>query len=142
NGREYRLGAPGWAASKADVDGDLVFGVDGEVLAALSTTEELRRDAREEIARLRDDGYEVWILSGDREERVRELAEHCGIEPSRAKGEQGSKEKAEFLREIDCADTLMIGDGINDSLVVAIAHTSGTPAIDRPFMAARSDFYF
>ena len=142
NGREYRLGAPGWAASKADVDGDLVFGVDGEVLAALSTTEELRRDAREEIARLRDDGYEVWILSGDREERVRELAEHCGIEPSRAKGEQGPKEKAAFLREIDRADTLMIGDGINDSLVVETAHTSGTPAIDRPFMAARSDFYF
>ena len=36
----------------------------------------------------------------------------------------------------------MIGDGINDSLVVARAFCSGTPAIDRPFMAARSDFYF
>ena len=36
----------------------------------------------------------------------------------------------------------MIGDGINDSLVVERAFCSGTPAIDRPFMAARSDFYF
>jgi len=141
-GREYRLGAPGWASSKADADGDLVFAVDGETLAVLSTTEELRRDAREEIARLRNDGYEVWILSGDRDDRVQALAEGCGIEVSHAKGEQGPKDKAAFLREIDRADTLMIGDGINDSLVVEAAHTSGTPAIDRPFMAARSDFYF
>lgn len=141
-GHEYRLGAPGWASSTVFADGDLVFGVDGEALAVLSTTEELRKDAREEIARLRADGYEVWILSGDRDERVRDLAEGCGIEPSHAKGEQSPKDKEAFLREIDRADTLMIGDGINDSLVVEAAHTSGTPAIDRPFMAARSDFYF
>jgi len=142
NGREYRLGAPGWANATTDVHGDLVFSVDGEALAVFTTTEELRRDAREEIAKLKRDGYEVWILSGDREERVRALAEGCGIELSHAKGERGPKEKEAFLREIDRADTLMIGDGINDSLVVAAAHTSGTPAIDRPFMAARSDFYF
>jgi Cu2+-exporting ATPase len=35
----------------------------------------------------------------------------------------------------------MLGDGINDSLAVAEAHCSGTPAVDRPFLAARSDFY-
>jgi len=36
----------------------------------------------------------------------------------------------------------MVGDGINDTLAVEHAYCSGTPAIDRPFMAARSDFYF
>jgi len=36
----------------------------------------------------------------------------------------------------------MIGDGINDSLAVQQAFTSGTPAIDRAFMPWRSDFYF
>ncbi len=36
----------------------------------------------------------------------------------------------------------MIGDGLNDALVVGDAHCSGTPAVDRPFVPARSDFYF
>jgi Cu2+-exporting ATPase len=36
----------------------------------------------------------------------------------------------------------MVGDGINDSLVVGDAWCSGTPAVDRPFMPARADFYF
>jgi Cu2+-exporting ATPase len=35
-----------------------------------------------------------------------------------------------------------VGDGINDSLVAEEAYCAGTPAIDRPFMAARCDFYF
>ena len=35
-----------------------------------------------------------------------------------------------------------MGDGINDSLVAEEAYCAGTPAIDRPFMAARCDFYF
>jgi P-type Cu2+ transporter len=40
------------------------------------------------------------------------------------------------------AKRLFVGDGINDSLIAEEAHCSGTPAIDRPFMAARCDFYF
>jgi Cu2+-exporting ATPase len=50
--------------------------------------------------------------------------------------------KEAWLAAHDHGDTLMVGDGINDALVVERAHCSGTPAIDRPFMAARSDFYF
>jgi len=34
------------------------------------------------------------------------------------------------------------GDGLNDAPAAAEALCSGTPAIDRPFMAARTDFYF
>jgi len=37
---------------------------------------------------------------------------------------------------------LMIGDGVNDSLAVAEAFTSGTPSIDRAVMPSRTDFYF
>jgi Cu2+-exporting ATPase len=36
----------------------------------------------------------------------------------------------------------MVGDGLNDSLAVEEAFASGTPAIDRPFLPARTDFYF
>jgi Cu2+-exporting ATPase len=36
----------------------------------------------------------------------------------------------------------MLGDGINDGLALSRAHCSGTPAIDRPFVPSRADFYF
>ena len=35
-----------------------------------------------------------------------------------------------------------MGDGVNDAPAVSIAHCAGTPAIDRPFLPARTDFYF
>lgn len=140
-GREYRFGAPAWVGS-AITGADLAFGGDGRLLAALATSEETRPDARSELARLRDAGYEVLVLSGDAEGRVKALATSVGIDPAHAFGARSASEKAAFVRAIDRCDTLMIGDGINDSLVVGEAFASGTPAIDRPFMAARSDFYF
>lgn len=142
-GREYRLGAPAWVSRREDdAQGDIAFGEGGRTLARLFTVEELREDASSEISKLRQDGYEVFILSGDSEARVKAMAETCGVEPSHAIAGQSPHDKAAFLRSIDRGDTMMIGDGINDSLVVEEAFASGTPAIDRPFMAARSDFYF
>ncbi len=84
----------------------------------------------------------MWILSGDAQPRVRALAARLGIPEDRAIGESTPEAKARFLEVHDHADTLMIGDGINDSLAVARAFCSGTPAIDRPFRPARSDFFF
>jgi Cu2+-exporting ATPase len=141
-GAAYRFGAPGWAAPGARVDGDVALGRDGELVASITTGEELRPDARDEVSGLRADGYDVWMLSGDAAARVAAVAAATGIPAERALAERGAEQKAEWIRAHDRADTLMVGDGINDSLVVSAAHCSGTPAIDRPFMAARSDFYF
>jgi Cu2+-exporting ATPase len=84
----------------------------------------------------------VWLLSGDDPARVTQTARVAGIPSDHAVGHASAEGKASFAARHDHRDLLMIGDGINDSLVVAQAFCSGTPAIDRPFMAARSDFYF
>jgi P-type Cu2+ transporter len=84
----------------------------------------------------------VWILSGDTPERVAELARAVDVPRDRALGGLTPDGKAAWLAEHDRGDTLFIGDGINDSLVVERATCSGTPAIDRPFLPARSDFFF
>ena len=122
--------------------GELRFSVDGGTRASVVTDEELRPDAAGELARLAADGKEVWILSGDTPERVAAMAASVGVPAERALGGQTPAAKAQWLAAHDRGDTLFIGDGINDSLVVERATCSGTPAIDRPFMAARSDFYF
>ncbi|MEZ4394091.1 MAG: heavy metal translocating P-type ATPase metal-binding domain-containing protein [Polyangiales bacterium] len=140
-GRRYRFGRGDWAASGGDPDSTL-FSVDGEVLARLDAVERLRPDAAHELRRLTDDGYEVWILSGDAPERVQRMAEALGIAPERAVGGCSPEDKAAWLDAHDRGDTLMIGDGINDVLAAQRAHCALTPAVDRPFMPARTDAWF
>ena len=139
-GHEYRLGAPAWTCPGAS--GDVAFAKDGALLAALSTEESLRPDARAEVSRLEKAGYRVWLLSGDDEARTEEVAALSGIPRARARGHVSTEGKAAFVAEHDHQDLLMVGDGINDAAAVATAFASGTPTVDRPFMAARSDFYF
>jgi Cu2+-exporting ATPase len=143
DGRAWRLGEPAWVSSSADAGaGDLAFGVDGRVLAQLATVEKPRPDASTEIAALARDGLEVWLLSGDTQSRVDAAAAACGIPAARAIGGQTPQSKASFLDAHDRHDTLFVGDGVNDALALDHAHTSGTPAVDRPYVPARADFFF
>ena len=143
-GHLYRLGRPGWAAPATPMPAgvDLVFARDGRPLAALRTEEALRPDAQDEVKRLAEAGYETWILSGDAPSKVETLAAQLGIPAARAIGGQTPDGKAAWLRAHGAEETLFVGDGINDSLAADVALVAGTPAIDRPFMPARSDFYF
>ncbi|HET8933512.1 MAG TPA: heavy metal translocating P-type ATPase metal-binding domain-containing protein [Polyangiales bacterium] len=135
----YRLGQGAWAGGG---DGELCFSRDGVVLCSLTTQENLRDDARSELERLAGAGYETFILSGDKAERVQRLAAELGVPQERALGQQTPEDKAQFIARNDRGDMLMIGDGVNDSLAVAQAFTSGTPSIDRAVMPSRTDFYF
>ncbi len=136
-GAVYRLGSPRFAGAGA---GDLVFTKDDAVLLDLHTDEALRPDAAREIQALRDDGFEPWILSGDGSARVQKLAQAVGVTADHAVGDQSPEGKRSWVGAHPTA--LFVGDGINDGLVSEAAYASGTPAIDRPFMAARCDFYF
>lgn len=140
-GHRYRLGAAEWIQSDKRDDADVSFGVDGMLLASFRTVENLRPDAAREVQALRALGFDVGILSGDTLERTNAMAAHCGIPAENAVGGQSAEAKAEWVRAHDQGELLFIGDGINDALVAMEATVSGTPAIDRPFLAARTDFY-
>lgn len=147
-GRTYRMGAAPWAASSlaqaslTEPLGDVVFSVDGVPLVSFVTEEALRKDAKSEVQELERDGFSVYLLSGDDPARVAQTARVAGIPDERAFGGRTAEGKAGWVAAHDRKDLLMVGDGINDALVVAQAFCGGTPAVDRPFMAARSDFYF
>jgi Cu2+-exporting ATPase len=123
-------------------EGDVAFVVDGAPRATFRLRERLRPDARREVESLERAGYEVWILSGDDQKNVEALADRAAVPRARALGGKSPEAKLAFVREHDRGDTLVVGDGLNDSLAVERATCSGTPAIDRPFLPARSDFYF
>ncbi|MBK6849111.1 MAG: HAD family hydrolase [Proteobacteria bacterium] len=142
DGRALRLGAPAWAAGADAAHGDVAFSVDGQLRAQVQTREHLRPDAARELAALTALGIEPWILSGDTQYATSALAVRVGVPTQRALGAQSPDAKAAWLGAHDHGDALMIGDGINDGLAVAQATCSGTPAIDRPFLPARTDFVF
>jgi P-type Cu2+ transporter len=142
-GDMYRLGSASFAAPDGAILGeDVVFTKNGEPLASLTIGEELRPDAREEVLALAASGVTPYVLSGDSAQATRAMAVASGIPETRAVGGQSPEGKAAWLRASGNQQTLFIGDGLNDSLVAEEALCAGTPAIDRPFMASRCDFYF
>jgi Cu2+-exporting ATPase len=145
HGRLWKLGDPQWACAHArDVRAsfDVALAEDGRFVAGFRTAERLRDDACRELRALIDDGYDVSLLSGDAQPRVLAAALDCGVPAKRAIGECGPHAKARFLEEHDGTHTLFVGDGVNDTLALDRALVSGTPAIDRPFVPARADFFF
>lgn len=163
-GRVWRLGRESWthsvgpdlasapfapdsrvdarSGSTGNPTADLAFACDGVVIARFVTAEEVREDAVDEVARLRARGLEVYILSGDRGEKVAAMARRLGLSDAAAIGAMTPDAKAEWVRTRDAGDTLMIGDGANDSLAFDAATCRGTPAVERGLLENRSDFFF
>jgi Cu2+-exporting ATPase len=148
-GRVFRLGSSAWALAPAKVPAiehlrspNVLFTRDGEVLASFQIGEQLRSDAADEVRELQREGFEAFIVSGDEPATTRAMARACGIPEDQAYGGRSPEGKAAWVRSRDDAKTLFVGDGINDSLIAEEAYCAGTPAIDRPFMASRCDFYF
>lgn len=136
---EWRLGRGDWAVPGSSSRAP-VLARDGAVLASVEAREALRPDARRELSALLGQ-QEVWLLSGDAPAKVAALAQTLGVPAERALGALSPEAKAERVRALDARDTLFVGDGVNDALAFEAAMTAGTPAIDRPVMPSKSDFY-
>jgi len=133
------LGREDWAVTGASTR-RTVLSRDGVLVVPLETREALRPDARREVATLAET-HPVWLLSGDAPARVVALADSLGVPAERALGGLSPEEKAARVKAIDRQDTLFVGDGVNDALAFEAAFTAGTPAVDRPVMPSRSDFF-
>ena len=70
------------------------------------------------------------------------MAEQLGLPQGQCTGRMSPRGKEDFVREADANDTLMIGDGANDSLAFNESWCTGTPAIDRGLLQSKADFYF
>ncbi len=121
---------------------DTEFACDGVVLARFRFTDSARPGAREDLAALHAAGFSTYILSGDRPEKVARMAAELGIPPGHAVAGATPEEKARWLRQLDARDTLMLGDGANDSLAFDAAFARGTPVIHRGVLEGKADFYY
>ncbi|MBF51934.1 MAG: ATPase [Confluentimicrobium sp.] len=87
-----------------------------------------RPGAAEAIARLRRDGFDVAMLTGDTADRAADLAARLGIE--RVHADIRPADKATLVHEMAAQGkrVLMVGDGLNDTAALAGAHASLAPA--------------
>ncbi|HYN06757.1 MAG TPA: heavy metal translocating P-type ATPase [Vicinamibacterales bacterium] len=96
--------------------------LDGRYAATFRFRDAPRDDSRSFIGHLwsRHHYNRVLLVSGDREQEVRYLAEHVGI--SEVHAGQSPEDKVAITRaEASRAPTLFIGDGINDAPALATA---------------------
>jgi Cu2+-exporting ATPase len=147
DGARWRLGSRAFASGidSEDDAGDrreCVLSRDGRVVATFALEEDFRAGAAGEIETLQRRGLAVHLLSGDRPDRVQRAAARLGIAPDLARGGMSPEDKAAAVRALDARDTMMVGDGLNDAPAFAAAFCAGTPAMDRPVLPARADFFF
>jgi Cu2+-exporting ATPase len=141
---EERLGSAAWCGV---ADGDaqtasLYWRAPGEAPVALPFEDALRPDAGATIAALRRGGFEVLLLSGDREAAVAETARTAGIDEwhSRAKPD----EKIARIKALEAAGrkVVMVGDGLNDAPALAAAHASISPSSAADISQTTADVVF
>ncbi|MEY3028800.1 MAG: hypothetical protein RL198_197 [Actinomycetota bacterium] len=97
-----------------------VFKLDGRVAAYFLLEDKTRNQARQAIEHLGQLGITPVLLSGDIEQRVASLAEELSIEEWYS--EATPEEKLAKVRELqEKSPVLMVGDGLNDTAVLAAA---------------------
>ena len=109
-------------------------------LASFEIVESIKPNATAMVSHLKKQGYHLALLSGDRQSSVVKVAEQVGIEDA-----QGDCHPEDKLAQIQTMHqqgkkVLMVGDGLNDGPVLAMADVSIAMGKAVPLAQAQSDF--
>jgi len=150
-GVALRLGSPAFCGAETQAAATLAAHPDASVICfragegvpmAFPVRQDLRPDAAEVVASLRESGRRVLILSGDRAAAVAAVAGRLGV----AEWEAGLAPQDKIARiealQRGGARVLMVGDGLNDAPALAAAHASLSPATAAHVSQAAADALF
>ncbi len=102
----------------------MVIDKTGTLTEVRGQQEELKSNAQEAMRKLQDMGVEVYMMSGDKEERAAHIAQLAGITHYRS--QVLPQDKEDLVRELQRQGrhVAMVGDGVNDSQALAVADVS------------------
>jgi Cu+-exporting ATPase len=114
------------AAAPLQRAGKTVVGVavDGRALGLIGFADAVRPTSKDAVARLRNAGIDVVMLTGDNAETARAVASAVGIDEFRAEVMPSEKADAVRAQKARGVVTGMVGDGINDAPALAAADVS------------------
>lgn len=96
----------------------------GDGLDDLESRETLKPHAPEAMKLLQEEGIEVYMMSGDREEAALYWANKAGIGHYQSKVKPDDKQALVKKLQAEGKHVMMIGDGINDTQALALADVS------------------
>lgn len=91
---------------------------------SLDERETLKPHAREAMEALQNDGIEVYMMSGDKDEAAKYWADKAGVRHYRSKVMPQDKEDMVRRLQAEGKHVAMVGDGINDTQALAAADVS------------------
>ena len=141
---EERLGSADWCGIEGKPTGEasLWYVRPGIEPVPFAFADTVRPDAAATVHRLREAGFAVELLSGDRADAVRPVAEALGITAWRARCKPQDKiARLEALKSHG-RKVLMVGDGLNDAPALAVAHASLSPSSAADISQMTSDAVF
>ncbi|MBC7600550.1 MAG: cadmium-translocating P-type ATPase, partial [Polaromonas sp.] len=111
-------------------------------IARFELDETVRADAVKAIGTLQAKGFELHMLSGDRDATARHVASKLGINAGRVQGDCTPQTKLELMQTLQQGGrkVLMVGDGLNDGPVLAAANVSVAVGLAVPLAQAQADF--
>lgn len=148
DGRRVRLGRLAWvseiAPTVATPDATEMTTVwlaeEAGSMSRFELEDALRPGVAQTIAKLRQQGMAIEILSGDSEQVVRRTAQTLGVPVYHS--EQKPADKIARLEALRSAGhkTLMVGDGLNDAPALAASHVSMAPSSGSDVGRQAADF--
>lgn len=138
-GTVWRLGKVGWSAASGM---GTVFSRDGVLLLDLRFEDLPLSDSSLEIRELAGSGLSIAILSGDTEAKASLVGRTLGIADGAVFGGLLPEEKAAWIEAHGPEETLMVGDGANDTLAFKSALCCGAPANEQGIVAEKADFHY
>ena len=129
DGRDVVVGKPKFVAESAAgvvetelASGELAIyvGVAGEFAGSLVMSDPIRKEARRTLAELKELGViRTVMLTGDALATAQHIADEAGLTDVRA--ECLPPDKVEAVRSLPLRPVMMVGDGVNDAPVLAVA---------------------
>ena len=100
------------------------FSVDNQIIAHFELNDTIREDAIHTIASIKKMGIEVVMLTGDHKESAQNVASQVGIDKVHSK--LLPQDKASIIDSYHTQGhiTVMVGDGINDTIALALSDIS------------------
>lgn len=109
---------------ESDGNGIIYFGCENELLAIIAVSDQIKPTSVEAVKELKRQGIDIYMLTGDGQRTALVVASKLGID--RFVADALPDDKEEFIRELQLQGktVAMVGDGINDSQALALAHVS------------------
>jgi Cu2+-exporting ATPase len=146
DGAEARLGSAEFCglvhAAVCDPGASHIYFAHGGRSAVIAVSQKLRPDAVEVVKGLSALGLDLRVLSGDRNDAVRPVAEALGI--ADWQGELKPADKIALVEALKAQGrrVLMVGDGLNDAPALAAAHVALSPIAAADVTQAHAEAVF